>query len=153
MCYIYSLYILGLCHWHRKNHIIWLPQCQWSFSERCAWSWPLLNYKKKHQLHIIHVILGVWCRIGRNGILLKFVPKGLIDNKPVLVQVMAWRRTGDKPLSEPMLISSLTHIWGTRGRWVNANNVPFPGLPPAFVITFFHADNLLINGSVYASSY
>ena len=34
---------------------------------------------------------------------LKFVPRSLIDNKPALVQVMAWRRTGDKPLSEPML--------------------------------------------------
>ena len=34
---------------------------------------------------------------------LKFVPMTLIDNKPALVQVMAWRRIGDKPLSEPML--------------------------------------------------
>ena len=34
---------------------------------------------------------------------LKFVPRSPIDNKPVLVQVMAWRRIGDKPLSEPML--------------------------------------------------
>ena len=34
---------------------------------------------------------------------LKFVPKGPIENKSVLVKVMAWRRTGDKPLSEPML--------------------------------------------------
>ena len=33
---------------------------------------------------------------------LKFVPKGPIDNKSALVQVMAWRRTGDKPLREPM---------------------------------------------------
>ena len=33
---------------------------------------------------------------------LKFVPKSPIDNKPALVQVMAWRRTGDKPLPEPM---------------------------------------------------
>ena len=33
---------------------------------------------------------------------LKLVPKSPIDNKPVLVQVMAWRRTGDKPLPEPM---------------------------------------------------
>ena len=33
----------------------------------------------------------------------KFVPKGSIDNKPALVQVMAWRRTGDKPLPEPMM--------------------------------------------------
>ena len=34
---------------------------------------------------------------------LKFVLKGPIDNNPALVQIMAWRRTGDKPLSEPML--------------------------------------------------
>ena len=34
---------------------------------------------------------------------LKFVPRSLIDNKPVLVQVMAWRRTGDKQLPEPVL--------------------------------------------------
>ena len=34
---------------------------------------------------------------------LKLVPKGPIDNKPALVQVMAWRRTGDRPLPEPML--------------------------------------------------
>ena len=33
---------------------------------------------------------------------LKVVPKGPIDIKSALVQVMAWRRTGDKPLPEPM---------------------------------------------------
>ena len=35
---------------------------------------------------------------------MKFVPWSPIDNKPELVQVMAWRRTGGKPLPEPMLI-------------------------------------------------
>ena len=34
---------------------------------------------------------------------LKFVPKGPIDNKSALVQVMAWRQTGNKPLPELML--------------------------------------------------
>ena len=34
---------------------------------------------------------------------LKFVPTSPIDNKPALVQVMAWRRTGDKPFHELML--------------------------------------------------
>ena len=34
---------------------------------------------------------------------LNFVPGGPIDNKLALVQVMTWRRTGHKPLSEPML--------------------------------------------------
>ena len=34
---------------------------------------------------------------------LKFVPKSLIDNKSALVQVMAWRRIGDKPFPEAMM--------------------------------------------------
>ena len=34
---------------------------------------------------------------------LMFVPQGPIDNKSVLVQVMAWHQTGDKPVPEPML--------------------------------------------------
>ena len=34
---------------------------------------------------------------------LKFVPKRSINNIPTLVQIMAWRRSGDKPLSEPMM--------------------------------------------------
>ena len=40
---------------------------------------------------------------------LKFVPKGPISNIPALVRIMAWRRSGDKPLSEAMMVkSSLT---------------------------------------------
>ena len=31
---------------------------------------------------------------------------------------MAWRRPGDKPLSEPMMVSLLTHICVTRPQWV-----------------------------------
>ena len=38
----------------------------------------------------------------------KFAPKGPVNNIPALAQIMAWRRTGDKPLSEPMLASLLT---------------------------------------------
>ena len=34
---------------------------------------------------------------------LKFVPRSPIDNKAALVQVMAWCRTGDKPLPKPMM--------------------------------------------------
>ena len=36
-------------------------------------------------------------------ILLKFVPKGLVDNNLALVQIMVWGWKCDKPLSEPML--------------------------------------------------
>ena len=43
---------------------------------------------------------------------LQFVPKIPIDNKPALVQVMTWRRIGDKPLSEPMLTwFTDTYMW------------------------------------------
>ena len=48
-----------------------------------------------------------------------FVPKGVNNNIPALVQIMAWRRSGDKPLSEPMMVSLPTHICVTRPQWVN----------------------------------
>ena len=41
----------------------------------------------------------------RLNISLKFVPKGPINNIPAMVQRMAWRRPGGKPLSEPMMVS------------------------------------------------
>ena len=43
-------------------------------------------------------------------ILLKFIPKGSVNNIPALVQIMAWRRPGDKPLSEPMVVRLPMHI-------------------------------------------
>ena len=49
---------------------------------------------------------------------LKFVPKVRINNIPALVRIMAWRRSGDKPLSEPMMARLLTHICVTRPQWV-----------------------------------
>ena len=52
---------------------------------------------------------------------LKFVPKGPINDIPAVVQIMAWRRPGDKPLSEPMMDSSPTNICVTRPQWVNTD--------------------------------
>ena len=49
---------------------------------------------------------------------LKFVPKGPINNIPALVQIMDWHQPGDKPLSEPMMVSLLEHICVTRPQWV-----------------------------------
>ena len=51
---------------------------------------------------------------------LKFVPKVRINNTPALVRIMAWRRPGDKPLSEPMVVSFLAHICVTRPQWVKS---------------------------------
>ena len=51
---------------------------------------------------------------------LKHVPKSPINNIPALVQIMAWRRPGEKPLSEPMMVRLLTHTCITRPQWVNS---------------------------------
>ena len=59
---------------------------------------------------------NVWIPIK---ISLKFVPKGPINNIPALVQIMAWHRSGDKPLSETMMVRLPTHICVTRPQWVN----------------------------------
>ena len=59
---------------------------------------------------------NVWIPIE---ISLKFFPKGPINNIPALVQIMAWRRPGDKPLSEPMMVCLPTHICVIRPQWVN----------------------------------
>ena len=57
---------------------------------------------------------NVWISIK---ISLKFVPGGPNNNFPALVQIMAWHRPGDEPLSEPMMVSLLTHICVTRPQW------------------------------------
>ena len=41
-----------------------------------------------------------------------------VNNIPALVQIMAWHRPGDKPLSEPMMVRLPTHICVTRPQWV-----------------------------------
>ena len=52
---------------------------------------------------------NIWFSV-RNS--LKFVPKGK------LVQMMAWCQTGDKPLSESIMVSLQTHICITQPQWV-----------------------------------
>ena len=42
----------------------------------------------------VWILLKIW---------LKFVPSVWINNFPALVQIMAWRRPGNKPLSEPYM--------------------------------------------------
>ena len=83
-----------LTHWGRDNMATIF---QTTFSNAFSW------------------MKNVWIS---NEISLKFVPMGLITNILALNQIMAWRRPGDKPLSEPMMVSLLTHICVTRPQWV-----------------------------------
>ena len=64
---------------------------------------------------------------------LKCIPKGPINNIPAMLQIMTWR----KPLSETMMIISLTHICVTRHQWVNTLRPGQNGHPFAECILTF----------------
>ena len=59
---------------------------------------------------------------------LKFVRNGPINNIPALVHIMAWRRPGDKPLSEPMMASLVTHICVTQPQGVKMLTAVHPSI-------------------------
>ena len=71
-----------------------IKQKRWLIS---PWTkWP--SFRRRHFKCIYMKGIFISIRMSR-----KFVPKGQIDNKSAFVRVMAWRGTGDKPLSESML--------------------------------------------------
>ena len=83
---------------------------------------------------------NVWISIN---ISLKFVPRGPITNIPTLVQVMAWRRPGDKPLSEPMMVRLPTHIRVTQPQWVNtSHNQSSPPFCGAYIVIIWNDHKL-----------
>ena len=103
-----------LCHW--RVHLL----CAASLSHSCINTLRPRQNGRPFADEIFKCIFlneNVWIPIK---ISLKFVPQGPIDNIPALVQIMAWRRPGDKPLSEPMMVRQMTHICVTRPQWVKA---------------------------------
>ena len=80
---------------------------------------------------------------------LKFVPKVQINNIPALVQIMAWRRPGDKPFSEPMVVSLPTHICITRPQWVDVGLLAVINVcSPDSLLQHSHRCIILFSGSV-----
>ena len=65
---------------------------------------------------------NVWISIK---ISLRFLPKGPNNNIPALVQIMAWHRPGNKPLSEPMMVTLRMHICITWSQWVKSGQTPY----------------------------
>ena len=59
-------------------------------------------------------IIKFWLKIS-----LKFVFKGANNNIPALIQIMAWRQTGDKPLSKLMMVRLQTNRCVNRPQWVD----------------------------------
>ena len=72
-----------------------------------------------HKLKCIFLNENIWILINDS---MNFIPKGLINNIPALVQIMAWCRAVDRPLSEPMVVSLLAHICVTRPQRANVRN-------------------------------
>ena len=111
-------YFLGYTVYWTQNdmkyvsHSIILPNLIYQHIE-AGTKWT--PFRRRH-FNRISLNENVWIPIK---ISLKFVPKGPMKNTPALIQIMTWRRSGDKPLSEPMMISLLTHICVTRPQWVN----------------------------------
>ena len=87
------------CDWGQDNMV---PFCRWYF---------LMHFLEWKPLHLIQIKL-------------KFVPKGLIDNKSSCGQIMACCLYGAKPLSEPMMTQfNYAYTYLSMLPWI------FPGAP------------------------
>ena len=64
---------------------------------------------------------------------LKFGPNVRINDIPVLVQIMTWRCPGDKPLSEPTVVSLLTHMCVSKITIIGSDNGLQPGRRQAII--------------------
>ena len=96
---------MGGIQWPRVNS---QHKGQWRgalmFSLICAWmngwGWcPLWRHRNVNE--------NVWML---KKFSLKFVPKGLVSNIAALVKILTRCRPGDKPLSEPMMVSWLMNV-------------------------------------------
>ena len=78
---------------------------------------------------------------------LTFVPKCPIYNNPALVQIMFWRRIGDKPLFEPMLTRFLDAYMWHYGDDLSYRKLHEPirkvrGLPRTVIYYRYHWDSV-----------
>ena len=84
---------------------------------------------------------------------LKFVLKGPFNNIPAIVQIMAWRRQGDKPLTETMMVRFPTHICVTLPQWVKpwvtVWNLTAPCSSAADTFVKFQSSLVTLNLSIY----
>ena len=102
-------------------------------------------YRQHFQMYFLE--WKVWIPIK---ISLKFVPKGSIKNISALVQIMAWCRPGNKPLSEPMMVRLMTIICITWHQWVR-DTVPCTWCIPSGMKTILHCQYPLVSASSAAS--
>ena len=126
-----------MCHHsnHHEDHLLYIPRtvrvllCLAVFGTRRLYSylsWLLNTLRPKQNGRYCPDDVFKCILLNENNrisikISVKSVSEGPISNSPALVQIMAWGRSGDKPLSEPMIASLLTHICVTGTQWVNGH--------------------------------
>ena len=100
-----------------NSTISWYYSTTWYYRTRMqSRQWTCIGHSIAQAL--THWPLGDATKISKCKF---FVPRGPINNIATLVQIMVWHQSGDKPLSEPMMVRSLTHIWVTLPQWVNTH--------------------------------
>ena len=101
----------------RCIHIIYRHKNVWEYQ----WSNFIYNCMSTflHYVHCKDALLDCSAPGGERCESLTWV--GEIDNESVLAQVMAWRRQATSHYLNQCWPSFLTHICGTRGRWVNSS--------------------------------
>ena len=103
--------------WINDGPVLWCVYASPSFKGLTHWGRDEIDTVfADDSFKCISLNQNVWISIK---IPLKFVPKGSINNIPALVQIMAWRRPGDKPLSEAMVVRLPMQICVSRLQWVN----------------------------------
>ena len=140
MYFLFSSWLLPWC-WKSITLIALkeIDNIRWSTNTtRTSTHWDRDKWTPFRRWHLqMHFLWWKWIPIK---ISLKFVPKGPINNIPAMVQIMAWRRPGDKPLSEAMMFSLPTQICVDRPQWIKIMN-PFVKCciyaPPAVFFCLF----------------
>ena len=135
--FTFSVLLLDFTHIFQGNFAgtgatIRLTQCQWSNLEgygKMDHMNPLLTHWNRDKMDAIFQTTFSnafsWMKMYKFRLRFHWIlfPKVPIKNIPSLVRIMAWRRSGEKPLSEPMMISLLTNIFVTRPLWVHYKSI------------------------------
>ena len=97
-------------NWYEKECLSWIPNNKTYFvlpHPHEIW-YELISpwtkwqpFRRGDDVFICIFMNEKFCNL--TGISRKFVPKCPIDSKSVLIQVMTWRRAGDKPLPESVV--------------------------------------------------
>ena len=111
-----------VCWWYHVTTtdkiLLFLVDREWTLHSDIDPQWTLTHWGRDGMDIFKHIFFNESDEISIN-IPLKFVPMGPINNISALVQIMAWCHPGDKPSSEPMMVSLPMHICVNRPQWVS----------------------------------